>query len=55
MCAMTESFLCICERAHLIESVTDLSSVPGLWRQFYEPMYNVIATFSDIIPPPRRK
>ena len=43
-------------RVHLIiQSVTDLSSVPSLWRQFYEPMYNIIATFSDIIPPPRRK
>ena len=45
----------ICERAHLIKTISDLSSVPGLWRQLYEPMYNVISSFLDIIPPPARK
>lgn len=45
----------ICERAHLIKTVADLSSVSGLWRQLYEPMYNVVADFQDIIPPPAKK
>lgn len=45
----------ICERAHLVKTVADLSSVPGLWRQLHDPMYDVIASFPDILPPPAKK
>ena len=45
----------ICERAHLIKTVADLSSIPGLWRQLHEPIYNIIVHFPNIIPPPTKK
>ena len=45
----------ICERAHLIKTAADLSSVPGLRRQLHEPLYNAIARFPDIVLPPTKK
>lgn len=45
----------VCKRAPYVESPKDLSSISGLRPQFYEPMYNIINSFVECIPPsPKR-
>ena len=41
----------ICKRAPYVGSPRDLSCISGLRPQFYEPVYNIINSFSECIPP----
>ena len=45
----------VCKRAPYVGSPKDLTSISGLRPHFYEPMYNIINSFVECIPPsPKR-